>query len=271
VTSKNKNSLKTKQENLVKDYFDKYNKEWIENYKKEENVATYSFNLRKKLLIEMLHKGEGKVLDIGCGPAILTKELLEKGYEVWGIDVSQKMIGLAEQNITDSHLNFKAHFLVGDIYSLDFPDNFFDVVICAGVFSYLIDPEASCREIVRVLKDKGIALITVPTKRVTFDLLKIILAKLCFLFPHRQQFIRKLNIRNFQYIRYRPWMIKKLIESNSLKVLDYASFHFIFFPIDYLFPRLSLFIARKLDTKFMKSKMLGWLGKGYLVKVKKEK
>lgn len=47
-----------------------------------------------------LQKG-ARVADVGCGSAVLTKELRGAGYDVCGIDSSTQMIELAKNNVPD--------------------------------------------------------------------------------------------------------------------------------------------------------------------------
>ncbi|GAG17717.1 unnamed protein product, partial [marine sediment metagenome] len=55
-----------------------------------EREQQYTFVSQKKIVLEMLDKIEGKILDIGCGPGVMEIELLQRGYEVWGIDISEE-------------------------------------------------------------------------------------------------------------------------------------------------------------------------------------
>jgi 2-polyprenyl-3-methyl-5-hydroxy-6-metoxy-1,4-benzoquinol methylase len=47
-----------------------------------------------------------KVLDLGCGPGIpVTKELVDRGFVVTGVDISPEMIRLAEENVPKASYN----------------------------------------------------------------------------------------------------------------------------------------------------------------------
>lgn len=58
----------------------------------------------------------GPVCDLGCGPGHIARHLHELGCDVLGVDISERMIGLA------SALNPGIDFLVGDLRSLPFED-----------------------------------------------------------------------------------------------------------------------------------------------------
>src|SRR5205807_185694 len=54
-------------------------------------------------------------------------------------------------------------FRVGDLEQVPFEDNTFDAVVCLGVIEYLASDEQAVREIRRVLKPGGSAVISTPS------------------------------------------------------------------------------------------------------------
>ena len=94
----------------------------------------------------------GKVLDVGCGPALTFDQLLERGFECFGVDQSENMIAECQRRY--GH-HGAARFAVGDIRCLAFPDSFFDVILCLGVLEY-VDADVALRELARVLKPGGV-------------------------------------------------------------------------------------------------------------------
>ena len=89
----------------------------------------------------------GALTDLGCG--------------FWGIDPSLRMIEQA--NRTFGALP-KAHFSVGRAERIEFPDEFFDAVICMGVLERVDDDGAALREMVRVLKRGGTLIVSLPNR-----------------------------------------------------------------------------------------------------------
>ncbi|OGD83816.1 hypothetical protein A2165_03095 [Candidatus Curtissbacteria bacterium RBG_13_40_7] len=78
-----------------------------------------------KYFVSLIKQGGGKrVLDLGCGSGIQSKQLFQKGLEVIGLDLSPEMIREAEKNVP------KAKFIVGDMTKMAFPKESFD-----GVFA----------------------------------------------------------------------------------------------------------------------------------------
>ncbi|MFW9888193.1 MAG: class I SAM-dependent methyltransferase [Candidatus Thorarchaeota archaeon] len=65
----------------------------------------------------------GHILDAGCGSGVVSRALIDNGFQVTGIDISQKMIGIARQRIPD------AEFIVGDMTALEFDNETFDGIV----------------------------------------------------------------------------------------------------------------------------------------------
>ena len=93
------------------------------------------------------------VLDVGCGPGNLTAgiaELVHPG-SVIGIDVASDVIEMAKAEFASSCIGFE----VADIYSLNYPDEQFDVVHAHQVLQHLGNPIAALHEMKRVAKMGG--------------------------------------------------------------------------------------------------------------------
>jgi 2-polyprenyl-3-methyl-5-hydroxy-6-metoxy-1,4-benzoquinol methylase len=68
--------------------------DWFVNYRKTSEVDGYIL-----WFIERIEKG-GKILDVGCGGGVPNAGfLVEKGFDVTGIDFSEQMIRLAKENV----------------------------------------------------------------------------------------------------------------------------------------------------------------------------
>jgi ubiquinone/menaquinone biosynthesis C-methylase UbiE len=65
----------------------------------------------------------GQILDAGCGTGIIAKILVDHGYQLTGIDISQSMIDLAQKRVPE------ATFDVGDMAALDFDEDSFDGIL----------------------------------------------------------------------------------------------------------------------------------------------
>jgi ubiquinone/menaquinone biosynthesis C-methylase UbiE len=100
-------------------------------------------------LLPHLTQGQ-RVLDVGCGPGTITKDLarIVAPGPVIGID----LVTVADATDMPSNVTFTT----GDVYALDYPDASFDVVHAHQVLQHLTRPVDALREMKRVLKPGGI-------------------------------------------------------------------------------------------------------------------
>ena len=94
------------------------------------------------------------ILDIGCGTGA-NLELLEKFGEVEGVDISEEALAFCRER------GF-ANVRHGAAEQLPFQDAAFDVVTALDVIEHLDDDVSSLREMRRVLRPGGYALLFVP-------------------------------------------------------------------------------------------------------------
>ena len=86
--------------------------EWALSYEQDaarwEASGTYPFGGRSQVLdkvLELACPAPGdKVLDLGCGPAVLLEPLSRAGCAVYGVDSSVQMLALAERKVPAAHL-----------------------------------------------------------------------------------------------------------------------------------------------------------------------
>lgn len=86
----------------------------------------------------------------------------EKKAKVYGIDISSYLVKKAGKNFAKEGL--KGEFRVCDMRDLKFPGNFFDFVYTMGTVEHVHDFDYAIREIYRVLKPGGKAIIGVPNR-----------------------------------------------------------------------------------------------------------
>lgn len=233
--------------------------------------------LRQKYIISMLDGEQGPVLDIGCGPGEMMIELLRTGYTVYGIDISENMLNIARENIEKKGTIGEFYLSKGNIESLDFEDNFFDTVICAGVLEYLGKDDFALKELYRVLKDNGTLIISVRNKLCPFRIFDLLLDSIkmnsscnALLKWVRKKISKKVTSDIFiPYRKHVPMVLDKRLESLGFKKRDSRYFHFypFFSHLEHIFP--SFFINTGLRMERLSRTRLGWMGSGYIVKVQK--
>src|SRR3989344_3509762 len=119
----------------------------------------HSFRSRRGSLLRLLGRGPGRVLDIGCGPGVMTQAIGGQTWDYWGVDLSSPMIALARKRFANQP---GISFEVGAVTQIPAPDQFFDAVVAMGLMEYVNDESAALREIRRVLKPGGIFIVSVP-------------------------------------------------------------------------------------------------------------
>src|SRR5438874_5107963 len=98
-----------------------------------------------------------KVLEIGCGVGTDGAQFAKAGADYTGIDLTEAAIELARKGFEIS--NLKGQFRIADAENLDFPDESFDVVYSHGVPHHTPDTARAVREIHRVLRTGGRAIV----------------------------------------------------------------------------------------------------------------
>jgi GDP-mannose 6-dehydrogenase len=146
----------------VKNLFSERAVEWAASYAKAEKrtLAVQNLFSRQRFALQMVELAiapSSKILDAGCGSGEMAAKLMERGYEVWGIDLAEPMIRHARALCRSNQ------FQVGDIEQIPFPDNTFDAVVSLGVIEYLDGDQKALGEIWRVLKPGGTAVIATPS------------------------------------------------------------------------------------------------------------
>lgn len=126
---------------------------YIRNHNRLFNHPTISSRWTR-LVAELVGPAENlEILDAGCGPATLTRALVELGHRVTAVDVSGEMLAIARA-ILGANAE-KVKFLQADASDLTLPEDSFDLVVSRNVVWTLPDPARALKEWKRVLKPGG--------------------------------------------------------------------------------------------------------------------
>lgn len=138
-----------KKEKIVEDGYDKI----ALQYHSERNKFESIIELEK--FSRLLESG-AEVLDVGCGAGVpVTKFLVDEGYSVTGIDISDGMLSLAKKHVPEGS------FLKTDMSDMEFPENSFDGIVSFYAIIHLPrEKHADLYEkFIKFLKPGGVMLI----------------------------------------------------------------------------------------------------------------
>jgi ubiquinone/menaquinone biosynthesis C-methylase UbiE len=108
-------------------------------------------------MLNLLNPEPGKkLLDVGCGKGVFLFLASKMGLQTYGIDISKVAVDIARR------VSHTSDIRVGLGEELPWDDNFFDYVTCLGSLEHFLDPAKGVKEMARVLKPDGRALILVP-------------------------------------------------------------------------------------------------------------
>ncbi len=153
------------QNKFVSRHYDKselWNKELYVNH-------THFFNrllIRRKeytfMLLDKLMPGlSGAAIDLGCGPGAYLEEFKRRGFEVYGIDISQEMLNTSKARLNIDEWTFQKNFKCCDFEEIPYESNLFNAAACIGVLGLMLSDDKAVAEIYRILKPGGIFLLAV--------------------------------------------------------------------------------------------------------------
>lgn len=200
----------------------------------------------------------GHILDVGCGNGVISRHLGQFGYQVLGIDISDKAIAVAKSKNTLPNVRFEV-ISAEDLTA----QGKFDGAICSEVLEHLHHPEVLLNTLYKSLKDDGILVVTVPNGKgprealVTRPMLRVRKN------PQLQNFICKVkqalgykgttvqsqadNLDHVQFFTLKD--LEKLAAANHFRIVRFCKTNFIedVFPFSLLTKRIKALQA--LDCK----------------------
>ena len=104
-----------------------------------------------------------RIVDFGCGSGANSVLLARRGAHVWGVDISEDLLRLAQRRLVVNGRGGEATFLAGSAHDLPFPDASIDVVFGIAILHHL-DLDRVSREVLRILKPGGRAIFQEPVR-----------------------------------------------------------------------------------------------------------
>lgn len=233
----------------------------------------HGLRARRERFFELLDRDSrrGRLLDIGCGPGVLTEDLMTRGHAVWGIDASPRMIEQCRRRFAGSP---GLRFEVGDATRLPYPDRSFDTVVCLGVIDRVRDYEHAIAEIVRVTRPGGAVLVSFPNLYSPYAAWKrfVLYPVLGALRPTYLRLAGRPQTQSLlrAFVRlHSPRGAARMLERHGAVVTDLAYYYFnvLLSPLDDIMPRAALRLAQRLEP--LRGGPFCWLGAGFVVRAER--
>jgi SAM-dependent methyltransferase len=167
-----------------------------------DNLVTSDYSLKYLDFIGELEQTlpEGsRVLEAGCGTGQTLSCFLRR-HETHALDISRRALGLARGRCS--------YPVLGDIFSMPFRDNTFDLVYNSGVIEHFREPEnrQAIREMARVTRRHGTVVIIVPNSLCPW---------------YRAGKWMAVMMKRFEFgseEAYTPWRLRRAVEEAGLSV-----------------------------------------------------
>jgi SAM-dependent methyltransferase len=115
----------------------------------DRELATAELGLSsQRVVLRILGKGSGRLIDVGCGGGAFAATLAEHGWQVTGVDISQDQLRLARERGVD--------VVRADARELPFGDADFDAAVSVFTHTDMDDFAGVLRELARVLRSGGV-------------------------------------------------------------------------------------------------------------------
>lgn len=223
------------------DYWKNRFNESASNFKTDAEIGLWSkhgfeqrFNIFFKILSNdyyLLEKNK-RILDVGCGSGAYTREISNLSYSnIIGVDYSEKAIQLAKSKNDD------IQYILSALPYLPFKKNSFDIVVCIGIFQYIVNEFDAITDINSVISEKkGVFIIETLNSLSMYALLKKIIEILKL-----YQFKGRITIKYER--RYNYFKLKSILKDNGFNKFDYHGV--------YLFPKSLIFLEKLCKRYFV--------------------
>ena len=134
-----------------------------DNYDKTEERFEFIHKKSRENVRKHLNTSH-TVLDYGCGTGTTACELARRVKQISAIDISSKMIQLAQAKVTAAKIE-NINLRQGNIFDEDYKAGSFDVILAFNMLHTVPDPEAVMQRIRELLKPEGLIIAVTPTLR----------------------------------------------------------------------------------------------------------
>ena len=169
-------------------------------------------NIWRKIAVKKIKNNPKNVLDIATGTADLA--IITAKYtnaEIIGLDISDQMLKVGKEKITNKNLNSRIKLINGDAENLSFNNETFDAITVGFGVRNFENLEKGLNEIYRVIKEGGYVAILEPSYPKKFPLKQLF----NFYFETLTPIIGNLISKDYKAYSYLSKSVKNFPSSNN--------------------------------------------------------
>ena len=191
---------------------------------------------------ETFSKGNPNYIDCGCGLGYMLQDVIDKfpNVHVFGADYFNA--GLMRCHHRLPHIPL----FQDDLVNSSFGDSTFDVITCLNVLEHIEDDEKALRQLFRILKPRGIIMITVPASPGLYDM-------------YDEAFFHKR--------RYELDELKKKVVEAGFNIMDYNYFGTFMYPLFFMVKKLNRVLYSKLSVNEKRNQAFRYIKYGIRLKL----
>lgn len=198
-------------------------REWVETYSSDYFPEINALHKKKRerqlknriSTIEKLHVSDSKIfLDIGCGEGNTLIEAMNRGWNVYGLDIVDHR--------KDEARSGDITFIQASLEKAELEENFFDAVYLDSVLEHTTEPVTLLRQINRILKPGGLLYIGVPNE----DAFTNTARKMHMYLAGESWRAKQLNPFSdpFHVVGFSRKSLKKILTNNNFKIEVFRNF-----------------------------------------------
>ena len=255
-------------ENLNYDFMDSFH-----DYGFPHSLWRYQHRCRMEIIDNLSQKysnSNSNVLDAGAGKGPVSFFLIDKVKKVITVEFDKKNAERIEGNFKNKNKESKLNLIQADLRDLSEIKDSFDLIICSEVLEHIDDYQTALRELIRLLKENGKIVLSMPNVISSFWLYDMFIYYVV-------KIVRKIKGRKPQggysfWERSRHWSfsskkIRNIMTQNNLKIIEEEATSFLFFS-DWIYKLFCFdrnFLGSHKLEKYLSSKLPRLSGTYFLV------
>lgn len=181
----------------------KIDRDFYNHFFQEKDRVQFSCDYRNvlrrhELLRHLPHTRPLRLIDLGCGTGHVLGALTGKNIDLYGMEYAPLALGRCALSAPDAWL------FCGDMTNLPLETGYFDVVVSLEVCEHIEHDVSAMEEAYRILRPRGVFLMSVPGNRHSEIYWKLIGHYRHYTQPKLTQILREVGFSDIQPLRHYP-------------------------------------------------------------------